>query len=399
MGRPAISVEVQRLFWSQLRQGEVIETAALAVGVSKTVAWRWYRQAGGVMPNLLPVSRIGATPRLSFAEREEIACRRAAGDGIREIARGLGRSPSTVSRELRRGTRRPKTGYRATVAQALADSRARRSKTALLVARPRLGDYVERKLRLKHSPEQISRRLHTDFPGDLEMRVSHETIYQSLYVQGRGALKSELAQCLRTGRALRKPRRKPGDRRNRLTGMVSISQRPPEADDRAVPGHWEGDLITGAQNKSAIGTLVERATGYVMLLHLPGAHKALDVQEAMIPAMSALPRTLRRTLTWDQGQEMANHVRIAEATELDIYFCDPHSPWQRGSNENTNGLLRQYFPKFTDLSGYHRDYLELVAAELNRRPRKRLGWRTPAEDLDKLLSEPPQYPPCVALAS
>jgi IS30 family transposase len=250
-----------------------------------------------------------------------------------------------------------------------------------------LGDYVEQQLRFKHSPEQISRRLRVDFPDDLEMRVSPETIYQSLYVQGRGALKSELAQCLRTGRALRKPRRKAGNRRNRLEGMVSISERPPDVDDRAVPGHWEGDLITGAQNKSAIGTLVERATGFVMLLYLPHSHKAPDVQGAMITAMASLPRRLRQTLTWDQGQEMANHIQISAATDLDIFFCDPHSPWQRGTNENTNGLLRQYFPKFTDLSGYHRDYLEFVAGELNRRPRKRLGWRTPAEALDQVLSD------------
>jgi transposase, IS30 family len=213
-------------------------------------------------------------------------------------------------------------------------------------------------------------------------------------VQGRGALRRELTACLRTGRALRKPRRKTADRRGRIAGMVNISQRPAEVEDRAVPGHWEGDLITGADNKSAIGTLVERATGYVMLLHLPHAHGALEVQDAMVEAMSSLPATLRRTLTWDQGREMTNHVQIAAATDLDIYFCDPHSPWQRGSNENTNGLLRQYFPKGTDLSGYHRDYLDFVAGELNRRPRKRHAWRTPAEALDQLLSNP--QPPRVA---
>jgi transposase, IS30 family len=337
--------------------------------------------------------------RLSFAEREEIACRRAAGESMRAIARALGRAPSTVSRELARGTRRPKTGYRATVAQALADKRARRPKLALLRGNVRLGTYVQQQLRLKHSPEQIGRRLLIDFPDDPEMRVSHETIYQSLYVQGRGALKRELAHCLRTGRALRKPRRKAGERRSRLAGMVSISERPAEIEDRAVPGHWEGDLITGAGNGSAIGTLVERASGFVMLLHLPHTHKALDVQEAMTMAMSRLPHTLRRTLTWDQGQEMANHIQIAAATDLDIYFCNPHSPWQRGTNENTNSLLRQYFPKFTDLSGYHPDYLEFVAAELNNRPRKRLGWRTPAERLQQLLSTTDDNPPGVALAS
>ncbi|WP_410677346.1 IS30 family transposase, partial [Amycolatopsis sp. cmx-4-68] len=211
--------------------------------------------------------------RLSFADREEIACRRAGGEGVRAIARAIGRPPSTVSRELARGTRRPKTGYRATVAQALADKRARRPKSALLRRDTRLRAYVERQLELKHSPEQISRRLLIDFPDDPEMRVSHETIYQSLYVQGRGALRRELAQCLRTGRALRKPHRKADERRSRHAGAVSISERPAEVEDRAVPGHWEGDLITGAGNGSAIGTLVERATGFVMLLHLPNTHK------------------------------------------------------------------------------------------------------------------------------
>jgi transposase, IS30 family len=297
---------------------------------------------------------------------------RAAGEGVRAIARAIDRSPSTISRELTRGTRRPKTGYRATVAQALADERACRPKVALLRRDTRLRAHVERQLGFKHSPEQISRRLLIDFPDDLEMRVSHETIYQSLYVQGRGALKRELAQCLRTGRALRKPRRKAGERRSRHADAVSISERPADVEDRAVPGHWEGDLITGAGNGSAIGTLVERATGFVQLLHLPHTHKAVDVQEAMTTVKSRLPRTRRRTLTWDQGQEMANHLQIAAATDLEIYFCDPHSPWQRGTNENTNGLLRQYFPKFTDLSGYHPDYLEFVATELNNRPRKRL---------------------------
>lgn len=296
LGRPAISIEVQRSFWAAIRKGEIIDTAAAAVGVSKTVGWRWFREAGGVMP---PQRRESADrpARLSFADREEIACRRAAGEGIRAIARAIGRSPSTISRELTRGTRRPKTGYRASVAQALADNRARRPKIALLRSEPRLRAHVERQLMLKHSPEQISRRLLIDFPDDLEMRVSHETIYQSLYVQGRGALKHELAQSLRTGRALRKPHRKTDERRSRHAGAVSISERPAEVEDRAVPGHWEGDLITGAGNGSAIGTLVERATGFVMLLHLPHTHKALDVQEAMTTTMSALPRTLRRTLT------------------------------------------------------------------------------------------------------
>jgi transposase, IS30 family len=356
----------------------VVAEAAASAGVSITVAWRWFRHVGGVMPQPLPAgtTSVGAR-RLSFQEREEISCRRAAGEGVRAIARALGRSPSTVSRELRRGAVRRKSGYRASVAQALADQRARRPKTRMLALDDRLREHVQNRLHAKDSPEQICRRLVLLFPDDPGMRVSHETIYRSLYVQGRGGLRRELVTCLRTGRALRKPRRTT-ERRGRIASMVNIAQRPPEALDRAVPGHWEGDLITGAENKSAIGTLVERSTGYVMLLYLPNSHGADDVQEAMVEAMSRLPQTLRRTLTWDQGQEMANHTAIATATQLEIFFCNPHSPWQRATNENTNGLLRQYFPKSTDLSGYHRDYLEFAAAQLNNRPRKRLGWRTRA---------------------
>jgi transposase, IS30 family len=395
-GRPAISVEVQRGFWSAVRSGMVIAEAAASVGVSKTVAWRWFRHVGGVMPEPFPANKtcVGQR-RLTLREREEIACRSAAGEGVRAIARELGRSPSTVSRELRRGTVRRKSGYRATVAQALADQRARRPKARRLAIDDRLREHVQNRLHAKDSPEQISRRLVLLFPDHGAMRVSHETIYRSLYVQGRGGLRRELVKYLRTGRSLRKTRRTT-ERRGRLAGMVNIAQRPPEALDRAVPGHWEGDLITGAENKSAIGTLVERSTGYLMLLHLPNSHGADDVQDTMVEAMSRLPQTLRRTLTWDQGQEMANHAAIAKAAQLRIYFCDPHSPWQRATNENTNGLLRQYFPKSTDLSGYHRDYLEFVAAQLNNRPRKRLGWRTPAEALDQLLSDQ-DNPPGVAL--
>jgi len=254
---------------------------------------------------------------------------------------------------------------------------------------------VQDRLRRNHSPEQIAARLREDFPDDPEMWVSHETIYRSLYVQGRGALKRELITHLRTGRSLRKPHRSI-ERRGRIPGMVNISERPPEVEDRAVPGDWEGDLILGpTASRSAIGTLVERATGFVLLLHLPKGHGAEPVQNAMVAKMSELPEQLRRTLTWDQGSEMANHTKIAEATGLDIYFCDPHSPWQRGTNENTNGLLRQYFPKGTDLSRWGPGYLDTVAAELNARPRKRLAWRTPAEALDTLLSDQSE-PPTVA---
>ncbi len=395
-GRPAIPVAVQREFWAAIRSGMVVAEAASCVGVSTTVAWRWVRHVGGVMPPAFSSSPEPVTVRrLSLAEREEIACRGAAGEGVRVIAGALGRAPSTVSRELRRGTVRRKSGYRASVAQTLADQRARRPKARVLERSDRLRKHVQDRLQSKDSPEQISHRLLIEYPDDEEMRISHETIYRCLYIQGRGGLRRELAKCLRTGRALRKTRRTT-ERRGRIAGMVNISERPAEADDRAAPGHWEGDLITGAQNKSAIGTLVERATGFVALLHLPDGHGADPVQVAMVEAMSRLPQTLRRTLAWDQGIEMANHVAIANAADLAIYFCDPHSPWQRPTNENTNGLLRQYFPKSTDLSGYHRDYLDFVAAQLNNRPRKRLDWRTPAEALDQLLSES-ENPPGVAL--
>jgi IS30 family transposase len=286
--------------------------------------------------------------------------------------------------------------YCALTAQALADRRARRARAGKLALNDKLRDEVQERLLDEHSPAQIAQRLPMDFPDDAEMRVSHETIYQSIYVQGKGNLRRELHTCLRTGRALRKPQRRPDQRRGRLRDMVSISERPAEVEDRAVPGHWEGDLILGSTaSGSAIGTLVERATRFTLLLHLPDGHTALAVQEAIVAKMALLPAILRKTLTWDQGKEMANHIAIAAATDLDIYFCDPHSPWQRGTNENTNGLLRQYFAKGTDLSVFPADYLDYVATKLNRRPRQTLGWKTPAEALDELLSNPFK-PPAVA---
>jgi len=239
---------------------------------------------------------------------------------------------------------------------------------------------------LKYSPEQISHRLVADFPDEVEMRVSHETIYQAIYVQGRGGLRRDLAVCLRTGRALRKPRRRVDGRAERIKGKVMISERPAEVADRAVPGHWEGDLITGTNNASAIGTLVERTTRFTMLLHLPHGHGAVAVSEAIVAAMATMPAHLRRSLTWDQGIELARHTTITMAADLPVYFCDPHSPWQRGTNENTNGLLRQYFPKHTSLAKYTAEDLAAASAELNGRPRETLGWRTPAERLAALLS-------------
>jgi IS30 family transposase len=395
MGRPRMPREVQRRFWGLVRAGDGVGVAAVAVGVSVKSGECWFRQAGGVMPSREEPTGL----RLSYGEREEIACLRSAGRGVREIARQLGRDPATISRELRRLRSGPcgrARVYRASTAQADADVKAKRPKQAKLATNLVLRRVVQARLEQNHSPEQIARRLREDFPDDTEMWVSPETIYQSIYVQGRGGLRRELAKHLRTGRVLRKPRRRGAQRRGRIPGMVNISERPPEVEDRAVPGHWEGDLLIGANGESAIGTLVERMTGFAMLLHLPDNHGALAVQEAITAKMSELPEILRQTLTWDQGGEMANHVQIAAATDLDIYFCDPHSPWQRGSNENTNGLLRQYFPKGTDLSFHGAGYLDYVAAELNNRPRKRLNWRTPAEALDQLLSQP-FNPPGVAL--
>jgi len=367
----------------------VIAEAAAVAGVSEAAGQRWFRKRGGVLPP--PPRPYGHRPRLNLEQREEIAVLKAQDLSDAEIARRVGVNRSTIGRELAAGSsflpgRRSK--YRASVAQAAADRRSSRDKPGKLATNPALAAQVTAKLEEEHSPEQIAARLKMDFPDDEDMHVSHETIYKALFVQGRGELRRDLHVRLRTGRALRKPRRAVGERRGKIPGMINISERPAEVEDRAVPGHWEGDLIVGAHSKSAIGTLVERMTGFVVLLHLPDDHGADTVAQAMIEAMSRLPEILHKTLTWDQGSEMANHVQIAEATDLDIYFCDPHSPWQRGTNENTNGLLRQYFAKGTDLSVYAPDYLEHVAAKLNNRPRKRLGFKTPAEALDELLSEP-----------
>src|SRR4051794_24698579 len=396
MARPSVPVEVSKRFWEGVREGLCVDDASAGAGVSQATGWRWFGSRGGVLPSCSSTAEPSGL-RLSFAEREEIACLAAAGHSARSIARELGRAPSTITRELSL-RRSPDGRYRASTAQAAADASARRPKPAKLAINARLRVEVQARLELHHSPEQIMRRLREDFPDDPEMWVSHETIYQSLFVQGRGALRRELTTCLRTGRALRRPRRQAAGTRaartRRIPDMINISERPPEVADRAVPGHWEGDLIVGKDSGSAIGTLVERTTRFVLLLHLPPRpdgqpdHGALAVQEAMTAKMSELPDQLLRTLTWDQGIEMTNHARIAAATGLDIYFCDPHSPWQRGSNENTNGLLRQYFPKSTDLSLWGPGYLDMVAAELNNQPRKRHDWRTPAEKLDQLLSNP-----------
>ena len=383
-GRLPLPRDRRVAFWEGVRAGLSWREAAVAAGVPGT-AQEWFRRAGGVKGN-------GPGPVsgrfLSLAEREEIAVGLAAGLGPGQIAAALGRDRSTVYREVGRNSgSQGRGGYRALVAQARAEERAARPKTARLAGNERLRAWVQARLAERWSPEQVSVMLEAEFPDDPEMRVSHEAIYQAIYVQGRGALRRELAASLRTGRALRRPRRKADERRGRIKDMVMISERPAEADDRAVPGHWEGDLVMGARNASAIGTLVERSTRFVMLLHLPHGRDPAAVADAMIEAMSSLPGSLRRSLTWDQGKEMAGHARIAAAADLEIYFCDPHSPWQRGSNENTNGLLRQYFPKGTDLSVHGKDDLERVAAQLNSRPRKTLGWKTPAQALEQALAQ------------
>lgn len=371
--------EVVQPFWDALQRGEFITGAAESVGSYRVQGRRWIVAAGGVRP------RRGRDLRgryLSFAEREEIALATAAGESVRCIARRLGRSPSTISRELRRNAEHDG-GYRATTAHARAWSRASRPKPARLAVNQRLRAVVQRDLERRYSPEQIAGRLRVRFPDDPEMWVSSETIYQSLYVTSRGALRRELTKCLRTGRALRKP----GPRaaaRNGAREMINIAERPQEADDRAVPGHWEGDLLIGKGNRSAIGTLVERSTGYVMLVALPDGYKPEQVAPALAAKIKTLPESLRRSLTWDQGPEMRDWKQIRIDAGIEVYFCDPHSPWQRGTNENTNGLLRQYFPKGTDLSELTEADLDRVADELNDRPRKRLGFYKPSERIAEL---------------
>ena len=373
--------EVFQTFWAAMARGEFITDAAAEAGTYRRKGAGWLAAAGGVRP------RRGRDLKgrcLTLAEREEIALGRARRDSIRTIAAVIGRSPSTVSRELSRnadGLGR----YRATSAHALAYARASRPKPAKLATNQRLHDKVEADLAKKYSPEQIAGRLKVEYPAQPEMQVSTETIYQSLYVQSRGALKRDLTRCLRTGRAVRKPCRKPGQRKNRIPNMINVSERPAEAEDRAVPGHWEGDLIIGTKNLSAIGTLVERTTNYTMLLHLPDGYTPEKVRDALAAKIKTLPEVLRASLTWDQGPEMGKWQQVSVDADIDIYFCDPHAPWQRATNENTNGLLRQYFPKSSDLSAHSAADLDWVAAELNDRPRKRLGFAKPIEQIGPLL--------------
>jgi IS30 family transposase len=421
-------------FWAAIASGAKTEDAAAVAGVSGPVAFRWFRHAGGVNPALPPAV---SGRYLSFAEREDIALLRARGVGVREIARQMGRDPSTVSRELRRNasTRTYRLEYKASTAQWHAERRARRPKVAKLIGNEQLRAYVQDRLsgavhdaagcrvgppgptwngkNKPHrgdrrwvqgwSPAQIANRLPVDFPDDQSMRISHEAIYQALFVESRGALKRELVYCLRTGRALRVPRARTRQKAwAHVTPEVLISERPAEAEDRAVPGHWEGDLLIGLE-RSAIGTLVERTTRFTLLIHLPreegfgviprtkngpplGGYGAVTMKNALTATITTLPEQLRRSLTWDRGKELSAHAAFKVETGVPVYFADPHSPWQRGTNENTNGLLRQYFPKGTNLSRWSAAEIEAVAATLNNRPRKTLGWKTPAEALNEQLS-------------
>ncbi len=382
--------EVRAEFWGLVRSGMSPSQAAMALGASKDAGNRWFRQVGGVKPTLTkPGQRVRR--QLSLDERETIALMRASRSGVREIARVLGRCPSLVSREVARNST-PSGGYRALVAQRSAQERALRPKSAKLAVSASLRGLVVERLAQDWSPRQIASVLSVEHPNDPERRVCAETIYQSIYVQSRGALKRDLAAHLRRGRTQRKPQARPEERRGKLPGTISISQRPAEAADRAVPGHWEGDLIMGKENGSAIGTLVERSTRFVLLIHLPGRHGAQELHDAIVPTLNLLPGELKRSLAWDNGKEMAMHRQITMATGMQIYFADPHSPWQRGSNENTNGLLRQNFPKGVSLRRYTPEDLAEATRRLNTRPRETLGWRTPAQALNELLLEPFKMP-------
>jgi IS30 family transposase len=434
-GHPKFQRSVVAAFWREIAKGLLPEEASAVAGVAQAVGARWFHNAGGMPPfdiNALPSGRY-----LSFAQREEIALLRAQEKGVREIARTIGRDPGTISRELRRNvaTRGHTREYRASVAQWKADMAAKRPKPAKLATNARLRAYVEDRLAGRitlpdgtvvpgpmppkftgrnkphrkdrpwsaaWSPEQIAHRIRIEFPDDESMRISHEAIYQSLYIETRGALKRELVWSLRTGRALRAPRERA--RRKtwaHVTPETLISERPAEVEDRAVPGHWEGDLLIGLE-RSAVGTVVERTTRFTLLVHLPredgyrhketpkngpalAGYGAITMKNALGNTMSTLPTQLARSLTWDRGKEMSAHAQFRVETGIPVFFADPQSPWQRGTNENTNGLLRQYFPKGTDLSRWSAEELEAVAHALNTRPRKTLGWKTPAEAFNEQL--------------
>ena len=324
--------------------------------------------------------------RLTLQEREDIAYLRGHYLGVRQIAAWIGRDPSTVSRELRRNISGSPRRYRALSAHIVAGERARRRRPRKLAAGTPLRAEVARLLRADYSPGQIAGRLKRDYPHRPELQVSHETIYQALFVQGKASLRAEVEAAVRCGRARRRRRGRPAHGGQPIPGLITISERPAEAADRAVPGHWEGDLIIGAAHQSAVATLAERTTRFCMIIALPGGrHTASAVATALAAKITTLPAGLRRSLTWDRGREMSHHAAFTIATGVPVYFADPHSPWQRGTNENTNGLIRYYLPKGTDLAGYTQDQLDAIARKLNTRPRRTLHYATPAEKLDELL--------------
>jgi IS30 family transposase len=381
LGRKGLTQAEQDRLWVVRAEGLSNAELVRRLGLSKRQVEHLLEVCGGIRPR---GRRRRAARCLSLAEREEISRGIARGDSDRQIGRALGRSHTTVSREVRRcgGRRR----YRAHFADQEAWHRARRPKLGKLERCSQLAGVVAERLRLDHSPQQIAGWLAREYPDNEGMRVSHETIYRSLYVQSRGALKRELTRHLRSGRALRRPRgsTRRGQGRGRIIDMTLISERPPEVEDRAVPGHWEGDLLMGTKT-NAIATLVERQTRYCQLVALPEGFRADRVREALAMSITTLPEQLRRSLTWDQGHEMAEHQQFSVESGVTVYFCDPRSPWQRGSNENTNGLLRQYFPKGKSLAGITQQQLDEVAAKLNGRPRQTLSWMTPAQKLAELI--------------
>ena len=371
-------------------RGQIIRLAATGL-TGDEIASTVMRGRGSVWRVLFPLGGVyrsdrcwePSSARLSLTERVEIRVGLELGCSFAGLGRQLGRATSTISREVSANGGRA--GYAPVAAHRRAGEQARRPKRTKLAVHPQLCEWVIAGLEAWWSPKQIARRLREEFPDDATWWVSHETIYKSLYVQGRGELRRELTACLRSGRAARRPRSR-AERHGRIANMVMISERPAEVEDRAVPGHWEGDLIMGKHGNSAIGTLVERSTRYVMLLHLPAGKTAAHVRDAMTATIQTLPVALRRTVTWDQGIEMAEHAQFSVDTGVEVYFCDPRSPWQRGSNENTNGLLRQYFPKGTDLSVHDAAALQAAADSLNNRPRETLAWKKPAEKLTELIA-------------
>lgn len=379
---PQMTIQQRRMVFRLRGKGLTVAEVARAADIHLKTVYRVlkreFKRDEGRPDTWLP-----AVGRLTLADREEITIGLSRGERLTAIADRLGRSVSTVSREVAANGGRD--AYRAWSGQLRAQERARRPKASKLGSCPRLRDQVEAWLSEWWSPDEIAQRLRQDFPDDPIMRVSHETIYKSLFVQGRGELRRELTRCLRSGRAARRPQSKV-ETRGQIPSKIMISARPAEIEDRAVPGHWEGDLIIGAHGKSAVGTLVERSTRYVMLLRFPGGYTADKVNKALAKAMATLPAELTRSVTWDQGTELNRHTAFTIATGIKVYFCDPHSPWQRGSNENTNGLLRQYMPKSTDLSKLSANDLTAIERSLNGRPRKTLGYMKPSEKLAELLA-------------